>query len=91
MSGVIHWDCFYSGEFDQGNPSLNSRPHAMDTAPGDTLPSCKGCTHYYITHDVSFRYGCRALNFKSQRQPVLDVIAASGQPCLYFSRKPEQK
>lgn len=49
--------------------------------------SCHRCKHYYITHDARFRYGCRALDFKSQRQPVLDVMAASGQPCHYFRNK----
>lgn len=56
----------------------------MDTGK---LPSCNDCIHYYITHDAHFRYGCRALDFKSQRQPVLDVIEASGQMCQYFQRK----
>lgn len=48
---------------------------------------CNNCQHYYITHDICFRYGCRALAFKSQRQPVLDVLAASGEPCHYFRKK----
>jgi len=52
-----------------------------------TLPACNHCRHYYITHDVRFRYGCRALDFKSRRQPVLDVIEASGQLCHYFQQK----
>lgn len=56
----------------------------MDTGK---LPSCNNCIHYYITHDTHFRYGCRALDFKSQRQPVIDVIEASGQMCQYFQRK----
>ena len=53
----------------------------------DQVPRCNGCVHYYNTHDTHFRYGCRALGFKSQRQPVLDVIEASGLPCLQFSAK----
>lgn len=48
---------------------------------------CKNCMYYYITHDASFRYGCRALDFKSRRQPMLDVAEASGQPCQYFKIK----
>lgn len=59
----------------------------MDTEPGDKHPGCNNCTHYYITHDAYFRYGCRALGFKSQRQPILDVIEASGQQCHYFQKK----
>lgn len=57
----------------------------------DNIPNCLECAHYFITHEVSFPYGCRAMNFKSRRLPVLDVIAATGEPCLTFtpkSRKP---
>lgn len=53
----------------------------------DHAPRCNRCVHYFITHDVNFRYGCHALDFKSARRPCLDVIAASGQPCLYFQSK----
>ncbi len=51
------------------------------------MTNCKDCSHYYITHDPNFRYGCRALDFKSRRQPVIDVMEASGQPCQYFQRR----
>lgn len=54
----------------------------------DPARRCNRCAHYFITHDVSFRYGCRALNFKSQQPPIREVIAASGQDCLYFEAKP---
>ena len=47
-------------------------------------PDCAQCNHYYITHDVSFPYGCRALDFKSKRKPHLDVLEASGKPCMAF-------
>lgn len=53
----------------------------------DQARRCNRCAHYFITHEVSFRYGCRALNFKSQRQPIRDVIAASGQDCQFFQAK----
>jgi len=59
----------------------------MCTDPCDKPPDCKHCTHYYITHDANFRYGCRALDFKSQRQPNLDVLEASGEQCKFFIRK----
>jgi len=61
-------------------PSMDTK---LDAKPQD----CNNCTHYYITHDANFRYGCRALDFKSQRQPILDVIEASGQRCHYFRKK----
>jgi hypothetical protein len=53
------------------------------------MQRCGPCVHYYITHDQNFRYGCRAMDFKSQRQPVLDVIESSGQNCLYFHPRPK--
>ena len=62
-------------------------PTSMDTEPAGKPTDCNDCTHYYITHDANFRYGCRALDFKSQRQPILDVIEASGQQCHYFQKK----
>jgi hypothetical protein len=53
-------------------------------------PRCHHCCHYYITHDIAFRYGCRALGFKSRGQPGRDVLDASGEPCRYFEPKPDR-
>ncbi len=61
-------------------------PHPAQPA-GDGQPTCRYCKHYHITHDPDFRYGCRALGFKSRYQPCLDVISASGEQCLYFMPK----
>lgn len=55
------------------------------------LPNCRNCIHYYITHDVSFPYGCRAMDFKSRRMPVLDVLEVSGEPCYTFRPKPRRR
>ena len=62
----------------------------MNTESGRKATTCNNCTHYYITHDTHFRYGCRALDFKSQRQPVLDVMEASGQQCHYYHQKKDR-
>ncbi len=59
----------------------------MDSQTEAKPHSCKDCRHYFITHEVEFRYGCRAFNFKSQRQPILEVIEASGQDCQHFQAK----
>jgi hypothetical protein len=48
------------------------------------MPDCQQCEHYYITHDASFPYGCRSMNFKSKRLPMLDVMEASNAWCLRF-------
>ena len=53
--------------------------------------NCRLCAHYFITHDPQFRYGCRAFGLKSQRQPMLDVIEASGKPCEGFVDKPPRQ
>ena len=54
---------------------------------GAVTIKCHQCVHYFITHHVTFRYGCRALGFKSKSQPCREVMAASGEPCRYFERK----
>jgi hypothetical protein len=59
----------------------------MDSGKSILDQRCNGCAHYFITHELTFRYGCRALDFKSRRQPIRDVIEASGQACLYFQAK----
>ena len=53
----------------------------------ESSPNCRDCVHYYITHDVSFPYGCRAMDFKSRRMPILEVIAAYGA-CFTYQPKP---
>jgi len=64
----------------------------MDTSSRETLLVCKTCAHYYITFDANFRYGCRALGFKSQKQPILEVLETSGADCQFFRKKePGQK
>lgn len=61
---------------DQPSTSSNEKP-----------VRCNQCAHYYITHDTRFPYGCRALGFKSQQQPIRVVMEASAQQCHYFQRK----
>lgn len=46
---------------------------------------CNACTHYYITHETSFPYGCEAMGFKSRSEPSREVRLASGEECRYFS------
>lgn len=58
----------------------------MEAAPS-IEPDCRRCAHYYITHNVKFLYGCRALGFRSRRLPMYEVIEASGAACLAFTPK----
>lgn len=60
---------------------------AMKPGGKERPPRCTACQHYFITHDTSFPHGCRALDFKSWRLPMLDVLESSGQPCMYFQGK----
>lgn len=52
------------------------------------LPDCQQCRHFFITHQMPFRYGCRAFGMQCQRFPVIEVFEASGQSCAYFQAKP---
>ena len=52
---------------------------------------CLQCANYYITHDIHFMYGCRVFQIKSKRQPILDVVDASGDICQGFKAKPERQ
>lgn len=52
-----------------------------------SVPNCLECAHYHITWDSQFPYGCRAMNFKSKRQPQLDVLESSGGYCMRFEPK----
>lgn len=52
---------------------------------------CRHCQHYYITHDPSFPYGCRALDFKGKQPPIHAVLAASGQACQYFQARLQRR
>jgi len=56
-----------------------------------TIPHCLQCVHYYITHDLHFMYGCRMFQIKSKRQPMLEVVEASGDVCQGFKAKPERR
>ena len=54
---------------------------------GDTHLDCRKCSHFYVTWDKKFPYGCKAAAFKSARLPSVEVLAASGTACLSFERK----
>jgi hypothetical protein len=58
---------------------------SMTPAPAPARVNCLRCQHHYISWDPNFPYGCRQLGFKSRRMPCLEVLAASGQPCNYYS------
>lgn len=50
-------------------------------------PNCLKCMHYYVTHDPVSPYGCRAMGFKSPKNPALMVYLSSGIECQVFRAK----
>lgn len=51
------------------------------------IPQCRGCRHFYITHNPSLPYGCRAMNFRSKRNPAIVVYESSGMICQLYAPK----
>lgn len=49
--------------------------------------NCNNCVNFYVTWDVKFPYGCRAMKFKSKKRPSTAVLQSSGMPCMLFKRK----
>ena len=45
------------------------------------------CKHYYITWDVKFPYGCRAMGFKGKTAPAAVVKKHSGMQCMMFKKR----
>lgn len=54
-------------------------------------PKCIKCQYYYITWDKTFPYGCKAMGFKSYKTPAAVVKESSGQECLAFAEKTNNK
>jgi len=54
--------------------------------PGTEI-NCFSCSHFHITHDVSFPYGCRAVGFKSRLMPSKEMLIHSGMECQFFAEK----
>ena len=54
------------------------------------LPDCRRCRWFYITWDPKKPYGCRAMQFKSQKLPALEVLEADGSVCISFTQKRDE-
>ncbi|MDH4321619.1 MAG: uracil-DNA glycosylase [Desulfobulbaceae bacterium] len=50
-------------------------------------PNCFHCRHFFITHQLTRPYGCRAMGFKSLQMPAIAVRTSSGMECQLFSAK----
>ncbi|MCS6765772.1 MAG: hypothetical protein MO847_04765 [Candidatus Protistobacter heckmanni] len=53
----------------------------------DRPPGCMKCAHFYVTYEIKFPYGCKAMGFKSTRMPQEEVIASSNERCHSFEWK----
>lgn len=60
-------------------------PDARDNK--GTLINCFFCEHFFITYEVKYPYGCRAMGFKSARMPSVDVYNNSEMDCALYVRK----
>ncbi|CAN2041996.1 hypothetical protein GMMP15_660039 [Candidatus Magnetomoraceae bacterium gMMP-15] len=49
--------------------------------------NCYKCKYYYVTWDKRFPHGCRAMKFKSNALPYIEVRKYSGMPCQVFEPK----
>jgi len=53
----------------------------------ETEINCFSCSHFYITYDVDFPYGCRAAGFRSRLMPSKEMYFNSGMECQLFAVK----
>lgn len=53
----------------------------------EKFPNCSECIYFYITYDASKPYGCKAMKFKSAKNPAQVVFASSGVHCRMFTKK----
>ncbi|MDR3204795.1 MAG: uracil-DNA glycosylase [Deltaproteobacteria bacterium] len=64
-----------------------TQPFETKSATG---PNCRRCSFYYVTWEPSTPHGCRAIGFKSQYLPNLQVFRTSGSHCQYYHPKPRR-
>lgn len=72
---------------DQSRAKGNASPPTEASSPA-TIPDCRRCRHFFITHDPGRPMGCRAYGFKCQAQPSRLVLTTSGLACQFFAPRP---
>lgn len=71
---------------------IDDERHTRSNGLGRTGKAlCFSCSHFFITYDVHFPYGCRAIGFKSKQIPSLSMYFNSGIECQAFSEKNKDK
>ena len=70
---------------------MSSEPFSRkDQNRKETEINCFSCSHFYITYDPNFPYGCRAVGFKSHPLPAKVMFISSGIECQLFKEKHEK-
>ena len=54
----------------------------------DGRTSCRGCMHFFVTHDRQRPWGCRKFGFKGKSLPALVVFQSTGMHCAYYQQNP---
>ena len=57
----------------------------------DGRTSCRGCRHFFVTHDRRRPWGCRNVGFKGKSLPALVVFQSTGMHCAYFQQNPSME
>jgi hypothetical protein len=65
-------------------------PSRQDQNKQETEVNCFSCSHFFITYEPEFPYGCRAVNFKSRLMPAKLMYVYSGIGCQLFKKKHEK-
>ena len=70
---------------------MNSEPPSgKNQNKQETEVNCFSCSHFYITYEQDFPYGCRAVGFKSRPMPSQVMYVSSGIDCQLFKEKHEK-
>ena len=59
-----------------------------DLTSGGHGPTCRGCRHYYVTHEPQRPHGCRAFGFVAPEMPARIVERESGRACALREEPP---
>jgi hypothetical protein len=65
-------------------------PSRKDQKNQKTAVNCFSCSHFFITHEPDFPYGCRTVGFKSRLIPAKVMYTHSGVECQLFKEKHEK-
>ncbi len=69
------------------SPMMAKKREPGEETVGQKGVDCFSCTHFHITYDTDFPYGCRAAGFKSRFIPAKEMLLNSGMACQFFEEK----